>query len=500
LYVLAAPASVKFDVDGSALPITAVAGVVASALGVAPPTEFAWDGLYAGNLFDRPLAAATIVVAGMSSIESAGVVPTYSLIHDEFISVKTGVSAVVSGHVTPGFPALASLVAEASGQTSVCISVSADSNAAMASSHRDLTTNAVEHTIYRHGGSFTDSAVNDAPIPFTDFSVDFLVGASFDQASWKVSYGGVEFPESATAFFQELKAMVEVAAALPKTKATTQAPAVLTFTITSYADVVKTSGRGSKTGQAAKAAVESVIQTITGSVNTAYNGKAVVLAVALETAAAVAAKSRTEVVGGFSIVEHIQQHKLRKRRATVIQQLGFASQGMNRTNRTDTPECNRFRCACVKAFAPGLTFDGQYWAPITKAAEDGKGAQEKGCLKNVDATPGQCYELDQECNTICASDPRWCPCNEPNFDPTYLAPMMMKAFTCTGCDLGYKLSDGECYLLEEQASANFNIALWTGLMATAGVSGIWYALHTIDSPMYSAVAGGGGDVGKFKDM
>merc|ERR1712086_841207 len=91
LHVLSAPASVQFDGSAGALPITAVPGVAASALGVKPPTDFTWDGLYADSVFDRPLAAVTVIVDGLESLESAG--PSYSLYHSAPITTKKGVSA-----------------------------------------------------------------------------------------------------------------------------------------------------------------------------------------------------------------------------------------------------------------------------------------------------------------------------------------------------------------------------------------------------------------------
>lgn len=93
-------AGVNFDGAAGALPITAVPSVAAAALGVTPPTSFTWDGLYAGSVFDRPLAAVTVIVDGMDALESA-TGPSYTLTHDASITTKKGVSAVVTGERTP---------------------------------------------------------------------------------------------------------------------------------------------------------------------------------------------------------------------------------------------------------------------------------------------------------------------------------------------------------------------------------------------------------------
>lgn len=516
LHVLSAPASVQFDGSAGALPITAVPGVAASALGVKPPTDFTWDGLYAGSVFDRPLAAVTVIVDGLESLESAG--PSYSLYHSAPITTKKGVSAVVTGHTAPGFPALASLVSEASGKASVCVSVSADSNAAIAAGHRDLATSAVEHTVYRHGGVFVDSAVNDSPIAVKDFSVDFLKGAVFDSSSWTVTYAGVAFPELATNFFQELQTMVDVANALKSTKATDSSPAVLTFTIASYRTLVERSSP--EVARAGKLAVEAVVQQLTEIINEAYDQRAVILAVAFKADAVVAKKRTTS--GGFSMVEHMEAHKRKRRDNGYRGGVGAAAFPDESVagNGTGVPECVEYKCACFKVYAPtgtsvsaagvkGNSFDGEAWASAP-SVETGDVA---GCLSNIDPSTKAkrtCQVNDPEtgesgeetvCSTICVHSKSFCPCMDPKFDPAYLYPVSLKTNKCTRCSLGYKMDgDGVCYLEETQASSSVNIALWVGLMATGGIAGIWYALHMIGAPMFAALGGGGGGIGKFKDM
>jgi hypothetical protein len=511
LHVLNAPASVKFDSSAGGLPITGVASVAAAALGVAPPSEFAWDGLYAGSVFDRPLAAVTFIVDGMDELSNTEA-PTYPLFHDAAMSAKKGVAAVVTGHTAPGFPALASIVSEASGRASVCVSVSADSTAAIAAGHRDLATSAVEHTVYRHGGSFVDSAVNDSPISMKDFSVEFLEGASFDQNTWTVSYAGVAFPESATNFFQELQTMVNVANALKSTKATDTSPAVLTFTVSSYAELAKRNN--ADVARAGKLAVEAVIKTITSVVDAAYDNRAVVLAVTLKSkavAAKVAAKGTASghplVDGGFDMVQHMEEYK-RSRRAA-----GIAASKVDPLagNGTGIPECTNYRCMCYKAFAPGAvsspggkSLDGEVWA----AASVIDGGDVAGCLSNKeDGAARTCIiagaddkKNEVQCSTICVHSRSFCPCMDPTFDPSYLYPLPLKTERCEGCAIGYKLRAGVCYLEETQTSSSINIALWTGLMAVGGIAGTWYALHTIGAPMFAALGGGGMTDAKFKDM
>jgi len=506
LHVLSTPAGVNFDGAAGALPITAVPSVAAAALGVTPPTSFTWDGLYAGSVFDRPLAAVTVIVDGMDALESA-TGPSYTLTHDASITTKKGVSAVVTGHTAPGFPALASLVSEASGKPSVSVSVSSDSKAAIAAGHRDLATSAVEHTVYRHGGVFVDSAVNDSPIATKDFSVDFLEGAVFDTATWTVTYAGVAFPESATNFFQELQTMVDVAAALKSTKATESSPAVLTFTIASYSALARSSTP--EVARAGKAAVEAVIQTLTKIVNAAYDQKAVVLAVTLQSQEVARAKVvvKQVVEGGFNMVEHVEEHKRKRRSAGYRSGVSASKIDPLAGNGTGIPECDDYKCMCYKVYAPGADFDGEMWEAIPNVGN----GNVAGCLSNEDkdkakrmcSVPDSAGNKGPEvlCSTICVHNAAFCPCMDPTFDPSYLYPMELKTNRCIRCSLGYKIAgDGTCYLEETQTSSSINIALWTGLMATGGIAGIWYALHTIGAPTFAALGGGGEMGGKFKDM
>jgi len=522
LHILSAPPSVKFDGAAGALPITAVPGVAAAALGVTPPTDFTWDGLYAGSVFDRPLAAVTVIVDGMESLDSAAG-PSYPLTYGASVTTKKGVSAVVTGHTAPGFPALASLVSEASGKASVCVSVSSDASAAIAAGHRDLGTSAVEHTVYRHGGVFVDSAVNDSPIAINDFSVDFLKGAVFDTNTWTVTYAGVTFPESATNFFQELQTMVDVATALKSTKATDSSPAVLTFTIASYSALARASTP--EVARAGKLAVEAVIQQLTEIVNAAYDQKAVVLAVTFKADPVVVGSKRASSSssfsssgGGFSMIEHMETHKRKRRTSGYRNGVGAAAfSDQLAGNGTGVPECADYKCLCFKAFAPtgttssGASFNGEAW----QAKSNVDNGNIAGCLSNVELVGGvetarTCQLLEAatgqkgenfKCSEICVHNKAFCPCMDANFDPSFLYPLALKTNKCIKCAQGYKIAgNGVCYLEETQTSSSLNIALWTGLMAIGGISGIWYALHMIGAPTFAALGGGGGGIGKFKDM
>lgn len=479
-----------------------VPSVIASAFGVRPPVDYSWNGLFAGNLFERPSAAVTVIVDGMENLD-IDASASYPLTHGA-VSLRTGVESVVTGHAEAGHPSVAGVIADATGAVTTALSVSADADATRAAGYEG----AASHLVSRHGGRYVDEATNAAPIVFPDFSVAFLgSSASFDMTSWTVTYDGVEFPAEATAFFQELQTMAVAADSLDAAAA----PAVVTFTVTTYAGLAQKHGVDSAVGGAAAKAVKATIAHINAAATNAFGKDALVLAVAMETSA----EARTnegdwfanEEEEGFDIVAHVKQYHTQKRgrrqhQRRDVEARSFMSRGTfelgEGNNNTYDPqsECVGYDCACFKAFAPASTFHGREWITSQKTVP----GQKQGCLAEKNAagaaTPCLLNASDStsviKCDEVCAHERKYCPCNATDFDKTFLYPMHLEKHICKKCALGYTLSQKGCYLTEVGRTASVQIGFWTGLAGVAALSGSWFALHTMTYPMFASLDVGDG--------
>jgi hypothetical protein len=329
--------------------------------------------------------------------------------------------------------------------------------------------------------------------------------------AWTVTYDGVEFPVDATSFFQELQTMAFAADA---SLTADSAPAVATFTITSYAGLAQQHGANSVIGAAAAKAVKATIAHINAAASNAFGNNALVLVVGMETTTEIRVNegdwfAGNEQEGDFDIVNHVKEYHQKKRgrrqhsRRQVEENNFLARGGFNLGrelgNNTFDPQsaCIGYDCSCFKAFAPASNFHGREWVTSQKSTP----GQKQGCLseKNQttgDATPCWLNASDSstklDCDKICAHERKYCPCNTTAFDPSFLYPMHLEKHICKNCALGYTLSQQGCYVTSVGRTSSVQIAFWTGLAGVAALSGSWFALHSMTYPMFASLDLGDG--------
>lgn len=416
--------------------------------------------------------------------------------------------SLVTGFADEGFPSIASIVSEKFGGESLSVSVSACSTAAKRSSTRDLDTTSQQHTVASKDGVFVDDATNAKPFQMTAFSG--FDGAQYDAGRDVLTYDYVDFSGDDIKLFKELAAMVNVASQLP---ASDKTPAVLTFTVVSYKHVAARHGESDKT-TAAHAAVTKAVSLISAAIAARYNNQALVLAVALETA-----------VRPVEHMEHwIVDHHVKRGRRSAATKYGMALaaeddkkfSSWNNTNLTrQEPTCTDFKCSCFRPYfgeANGMANDGTYSyttsaGPVTKLLsevtwlakaktstigkvgclpdqeKDGNAFVQTTCLANpADAT------TKFQCSQICVSNQKYCPCQTMTNEErnAHLYPVAFYKYECTKCKAGLFCTSGACYAAGNEFAA-VNIVLWIGLPAIAAVCGMWWVLHNIGTPLYSAL-------------
>eukprot|EP00039_Didymoeca_costata_P032302 m.37276 g.37276 ORF g.37276 m.37276 type:complete len:507 (+) comp9291_c0_seq1:26-1546(+) len=470
MQVLSVPNMVRFDEKAGAMTASTVPGIGASVLGVQAPQEFFWRGLYPkSSLFENPEAIATIIVDGAESLPAKSKI-TYDVKHETSTSIE-GVRTLVSGFKSD-HSALTDLVSDAFGETSnVC--VSGNSEFASVASFRDIRSGVKEHTITVNGKGYVDHAINTESIKLPTVATNE-----------KKVFMGVEFVGSDLDLFAELDAMVAAA------KIKMDGPTVFTFIVSKYSAIVNKYGENSQQSQAALKAISETAMSIASILDESFSGNALVMSVGLKNAPQV---EQPAVERPFKMKEYVEsRHPVIRRNAKLLR---AANDSMaNRSSLAlSVSNCQDYTCACFKAYAgiannmtDSENIDGRAWAPVSNAATDVK----QGCLVE-NTTLGACKINGSEvkCNTICANDKVFCPCESELFDPSYLYPVQLAGlFKCQACNPGFLLKDGACYL-ESGFTATFNIALWTGLAGVAALAGIWYALHTIGAPIYSSFGG-----------
>jgi hypothetical protein len=466
-----------------------VSNVAAASLGVTPTDSFSWDGLYAGNLFARPTATATIIVDGIGKIDVADGALSFEL-NDVSLTTKEAVRSIATGAASVGAPALASVVSDAYGHDSVAYSVSASMDLARISGHRDLDTSTREHIIYSQSGKFVDESTNAEPLQLAPFSAAFLGdSATYDAATGVIHVKGINFGAEHLGFFEELHAML---ATLDAVQADSASPAVFSFTVSAYAALLEAvGGETSPEGMVASGVLANVVEKLAATMDKKFDGHALVTAVAVETRL-----EDTEVVvlptgfkytkGQFSMAAYASHHEKRGRSRRSETKSVYSTNDPSFNNKTNTSnpvqQCAQYSCSCWKPFAPGLVApDNKTWDPAT------------GCLPTgvcEYTPPGSKNTSEIDCGSVCVTNTQeWCNCSSPDFDASYLYPAALQRYECKSCNAGYTCEYGHCYL-DTTFTSVFNAGLWLGLAGFAGFIGVWVSLHSIGAPKLGALGDG----------
>eukprot|EP00041_Stephanoeca_diplocostata_P012732 m.214035 g.214035 ORF g.214035 m.214035 type:complete len:386 (+) comp19066_c0_seq2:76-1233(+) len=275
--VLSAPRNTRFDTNAGSISIQQVSGVASSVLGLSPPNAYTWKGLYASSPFNKPRATATVIVEGPAG-PLATDVPSYGLtgVVDNINSLRI----LANGGGYQYAASLASTVAGVFGAESMTVSVSASTQAASIFGTTDVeSTMGCEHSISAStSGSYVDTAIKCESLKISD-SIDWtqFEGVQYNAGAGEATVDGVVFAGKDLELFAELNVMLETAKALDRTTS----PAVLTFTVTKFAEISTRYGDLSSTTVVARDIVARAVAKLTGAVKKSFGDSIVVFGVSL---------------------------------------------------------------------------------------------------------------------------------------------------------------------------------------------------------------------------
>eukprot|EP00036_Acanthoecidae_sp_10tr_P007600 CAMPEP_0182924552 /NCGR_PEP_ID=MMETSP0105_2-20130417/6598_1 /TAXON_ID=81532 ORGANISM="Acanthoeca-like sp., Strain 10tr" /NCGR_SAMPLE_ID=MMETSP0105_2 /ASSEMBLY_ACC=CAM_ASM_000205 /LENGTH=555 /DNA_ID=CAMNT_0025062343 /DNA_START=63 /DNA_END=1730 /DNA_ORIENTATION=- len=518
--VLTTSAGTQFAETTSPMMMREYSGMLATILGLSSPTAYNWNGLLPAGLFNRPRTVASIVVEGPTVDFTSDAVASFPLTFGPAeTNTNDALRTLMGGQVEDPTAAVPSLLAEVFGTRATIVSVSADGEAAKLSGLHFGS--ATMHTVSKTAAGYVDNAANtDAFTIPAEIDWSLFDGVTVVDAT-TVKVGAVSFSGTDLELFGELAAMLEVARGL-KNHADSH-PSVLTFTVTTFAQLAAREGASSPVTKAAKQVVATAARALAKSLAVAYGEKAVVVGVSLGATVTRDAPDAVTVMRLRRDSVDVQLDPENVSNSTLAESVPLAAYAEYPEHFT-VDSCARYKCSCFAVYTAYQALESYKatcgtrcynFSSYNNASFNAEASQNTaaGC---IEITGGEADKPGQ----LCAWDQAACDCsNEAFFEEVnglsginFLYPgkklrlinatlvngtepitaktslryavgrapnrRMSTDPICTRCAYGFQLSNGLCYEAGTQTAAG-QAAFWIWLTGIAALVGVWYVLHQI---------------------